>query len=67
MGEYITFSYAICHNDANNMTTLTPYYVRHFQIFGKIDSFLKMFQMSVTAKKVDYIFEEPLNLHIIVG
>ena len=27
----------------------------------------KMFQMSLTAKKLDYIFEEPLNLHIIVG
>ena len=26
-----------------------------------------MFQMYLTAKKVDNIFEEPLNLHIIVG
>ena len=25
----------------------------------------KIFQMASTAKKVDYIFEEPLKLHII--
>ena len=36
--------------------------------FDKIYSFLKkMSQISSTAKRVDYIFEEPLNLHIIVG
>ena len=45
----------------------TLYYIRHFQIFNKINSFLKMFQMSLAAKKVDYIFEEPPNLHITVG
>ena len=28
--------------------------------------FLKMFEMSLTAKKVNYIFEEPLKLNIIV-
>ena len=26
-----------------------------------------MVQMSLTEKKADYIFEEPLNLHMIVG
>ena len=41
--------------------------MRYLRIFDKIDSFLKMFQMSLTAKKVDFIFEEPVNLHIIVG
>ena len=52
------------HNDANNMTH-TPYYMCHFQIFDKIDSFRKrMFQMSL--KYLDYVFEEPLNLHIVV-
>ena len=45
----------------------TPYYMRHFQIFDKIDSFLKTFPMSLTAKKVDYILEEPVNLHVIIG
>ena len=40
--------------------------MRHFQIFYKIYSSLKMFQMSLAAESVDSIFEEPLNLHIIV-
>ena len=31
--------------------TPTPYYMCHFQTFDKIDSFLKMFQMSLTGKK----------------
>ena len=31
--------------------TPTPYYMRHFQTFDKIDSFLKMFQMYLTGKK----------------
>ena len=38
----------------------TPYYMRHFQIFDKIDSFLK------DVSNVLDIFEKPLNLHIIV-
>ena len=32
--------------------------MRHFQIFDAVDSFFK---------KVDYVFEDPLNLHIIIG
>ena len=28
-------------------------YLRHLQIFYKINGFLKMFQMSLTPKKVD--------------
>ena len=47
------------HSDANNMPS-TPYYMRHFQIFDKIDSFLK------DVSNVLDIFEKPLNLHIIV-
>ena len=36
------FSYALRHNDANKMTPHpTPLHMRHCQIFGKIDSFLK--------------------------
>ena len=36
------FSYAMRHNDVNHVTsTPTPYYMRHFQIFDKMDSFLK--------------------------
>ena len=41
--------------------------MRRFQIFDKIDSFLENFSNALDAKKVDYIFEEPLNLHITVG
>ena len=44
----------------------TPDYMRHFHIFDKTDSFLKMLKKFLTSKKVDYIFEEPLNLLIIV-
>ena len=36
---------------------LTPYYIRRFHI-QKIDSFLKMFQMSLAATQVDSAFEE---------
>ena len=39
-----TFAYALCHNDAKNMTTplaLPPCYLRHFQIFDKINNFPK--------------------------
>ena len=60
----------MCHNDANNMITpqpRTPYYMRHCQIFNKIDSFLKIVSNVLDSKKVDYAFEEPLNLDIIVG
>ena len=34
-------------------------------MLDKIDSFLKNFQMSLAARKVDYIFGESLNLHTI--
>ena len=47
------FSYAMRDNGAFNMTP-TPYYMCHIQIFDRIDSFLQMFQISLTAKKVDY-------------
>ena len=48
------------HNEANNMTLLIPYYMLHFQILDKIDSFLKNVSDVVESKK-----EEPPNLHII--
>ena len=41
--------------------------MRHFQIFDKIDSILKNVSNVLDSKKVDCIFEEPVNLHIIVG
>ena len=41
--------------------------ILYMRCFQKIESFVKMFQMFLTAKKVDYIFEEKFNLHIIVG
>ena len=45
-----------------------PYYMRHFQIFDKINSSLKnVSNVLDSKKKVDCIFEEPLNLHIIIG
>ena len=40
--------------------------MRHFQIFDKIDSFLKNVSNVLGQKKVDYIFEEPLHLYKIV-
>ena len=56
------------HNNANNMTHPTPYYTLHFQIFDKIDSFSeKCVKCLWKQKKEDYIIEEPLNLHTIVG
>ena len=39
----------------------------YFQIINKIDGFLKNVSNVFDSKKVDYIFEEQLNLHIIVG
>ena len=54
------------NNEVNNMTP-TPYYMRHFQILDKIHSFLKNVSNILDSKKVDYIFEEPLNLYINVG
>ena len=50
------------HNKANNMTLLIPYYMLHFQILDKIDSFLKNVPDVLESKK-----EEPPNLHIISG
>ena len=44
---------------------ITLYYVRRFQIFNKIDSVLKILEISLAAKKVDHIFEEPLNSHLL--
>ena len=55
-------------NGAFNMTP-TPYYMCHIQIFDRIDSFLQMFQISLTAKKVDYVLiwvilnRAPSNFH----
>ena len=62
------FSYAMGDNGAFNMTP-TPYYMCHIQIFDRIDSFLQMFQISLTAKKVDYVLiwvilnRAPTNFH----
>ena len=63
--EWVTyqFSYVISHNDANNMTPThlsIAYYMCHFKIFDKIDSFL----INVSNKKS---ILESLNLHIIVS
>ena len=41
--------------------------MRHFEILDSIDSFLKNVSNVIPAKKVDYVFEELPNLHIIVG
>ena len=60
------FSYPICHNDANKMTP-NPFKVHNFQIFNKIDSFLNKYFKCPRQKKVDYFFEERLNLHLILG
>ena len=46
------FSYAVRHNDANNMTPPPNYYMRHLQIFDKIDSFLKNVSNVLDNKKV---------------
>ena len=48
------------HNNENNMT------LRPSAIYV-ISSFLKNISNALDSKKVDYIFEEPLILHIIVG
>ena len=37
-----------------------------YKIFDKIHSFLKHFSNVLNSKKGDYIFEESLNLHVIV-
>ena len=51
----------------HDLRTPTPYYMRHFQIFDKIHSFLKnLLNVPDSKKKVYYIFEEPLSLNIIV-
>ena len=39
------------HNNKNNMTTPTPYYMRHFQIFEKINGFLKNVSNVLDSKK----------------
>ena len=40
--------------------------MRQYKIFDKIHSFLKHFSNVLNSKKGDYIFEESLNLHVIV-
>ena len=45
----------------------TSYYMHHVQSYHESDSFLKIIQISLTAKKVDYIIEELLNSHLNVG
>ena len=61
----------MCDNDANKMNSPTPYYIGHFQIFSKIDSFLKHVSKNFDSKKstshVLFFFGEPLNLNVIVG
>ena len=57
------------HNNTNNVTppSLTQNYMRHFQIFDKNYSFLKKVSNVLDNKKGRlHLFEEPLNLHIIV-
>ena len=56
------------HNDEKNMTpsSLSTKCVS-FTFSAKSIVFLKMFQMSLAAQVVDYIFEESLNSHITVG
>ena len=41
----------MCDNDANKMNSPTPYYIGHFQIFSKIDSFLKHVSKNFDSKK----------------
>ena len=43
----------------------TPYYMGHFQVFNKIDSFFKNVLNVFGSKKGR--FEEPLNLNVIVS
>ena len=66
----ISISYAMRDNDANNMTNPppppTPYLLCHFKNLDKIDSFLKNVLNVFEGKKLDYIFEEPPNLYLIV-
>ena len=51
------------HSDANNMIPSPP----TICIISRFSTkWIVMFHMSLTAKKVDYIFEEPLNSNIIV-
>ena len=45
----------------------TPCYMGHFQIFDKIDGFLKNVLNVFTAKEISYVFEQLLNLLVIVG
>ena len=40
--------------------------MRHFHSFDKIDSFLKNISNVLDSKKVDYIFEEPLYIQLLV-
>ena len=40
--------------------------MHHFQIFDKIDSFLKNVSNALKEKKVDNFFEELLDSHIII-
>ena len=41
--------------------------MRDFQILNTIDSFIKNASNVLDSKKVDCIFEEPLNLHENLG
>ena len=52
------------HNDASII--IPSYFLRNFPVFDKIDSSLKTVWNVLQGKKVDYIFDEQLNLHIIV-
>ena len=49
--SHTDFLQVMRHNDVNNITP-SPYFMRHFQMFHKIDSFLKnVTNANVTAKK----------------
>ena len=55
------FSYAMLHNDAKNMTPLTPTICVISRFSTK--SIEEICQISLAKKKVDYIFEESLRSH----
>ena len=55
------FLYAMHHNDVKTWPPSTPTRCVIFKFSTKTIVFQKMFQVSLTAKKVDYIFEEIYN------
>ena len=54
------------HNDVNNMTPIL-YYMLHFQIFDKIDSFLSNISSALEAKKVDYMTNRLIYIALLIS